>query len=425
MRQAQRKMSERKARRKRMALAVILLGHRVKSPVTVIFLDGALSVSILFVNRYICSSGSRPAHKSRFFYVIGNIVPYNVKLSEGSHCGGMDACRGCIFCREALGGKQAATEMRAVTPPYSMHIMELGGMAMSIFKGAGVAIVTPMKENEDVDYEKLEELIDWQIAQGTDCIVITGTTGESSTLTTEEHTKVIEAAVRFTGHRVPVVAGTGSNCTREAIHLSQEAERVGADGLLAVTPYYNKATQGGLIRYYTELAESVKLPIIMYNVPGRTGCNILPETAAELFHHVENIIGIKEATGNVAQAVRTMYLTDGKLDLYSGEDGIVVPLMAIGAVGVISVWSNIAPKDVHEMCAAFAAGDVARAMQMQLAAQPLIDALFCEVNPIPVKKALNLMGKKVGALRSPLTEMTEENAAKLAQAMRDYGIKLA
>ena len=359
------------------------------------------------------------------FYVIGNIVPYNVKLSEGSHCGGMDACRGCIFCREALGGKQAATEMRAVTPPYSMHIMELGGMAMSIFKGAGVAIVTPMKENEDVDYEKLEELIDWQIAQGTDCIVITGTTGESSTLTTEEHTKVIEAAVRFTGHRVPVVAGTGSNCTREAIYLSQEAERVGADGLLAVTPYYNKATQGGLIRYYTELAESVKLPIIMYNVPGRTGCNILPETAAELFHHVENIVGIKEATGNVAQAVRTMYLTDGKLDLYSGEDGIVVPLMAIGAVGVISVWSNIAPKDVHEMCAAFAAGDVARAMQMQLAAQPLIDALFCEVNPIPVKKALNLMGKKVGALRSPLTEMTEENAAKLAQAMRDYGIKLA
>ncbi len=322
-------------------------------------------------------------------------------------------------------GKQAATKTRAVTPPYSMHIMELGGMAMSIFKGAGVAIVTPMKENEDVDYEKLEELIDWQIAQGTDCIVITGTTGESSTLTTEEHTKVIEAAVRFTKHRVPVVAGTGSNCTREAIHLSQEAERVGADGLLAVTPYYNKATQGGLIRYYTELAASVKLPIIMYNVPGRTGCNILPETAAELFHHVENIVGLKEATGNVAQAVRTMYLTDGKLDLYSGEDGIVVPLMAIGAVGVISVWSNIAPKDVHEMCAAFAAGDVARAMQMQLAAQPLIDALFCEVNPIPVKKALNLMGKEVGALRSPLTEMTEENAARLAQAMRDYGIKLA
>lgn len=296
---------------------------------------------------------------------------------------------------------------------------------MSIFRGAGVAIVTPMKENEEVNYEKLEELIDWQIAEGTDCIVIAGTTGESSTLTTEEHTKVIEAAVRFTAHRVPVVAGTGSNCTREAVHLSQEAERVGADGLLAVTPYYNKATQGGLIRYYTEIADAVKLPIIMYNVPGRTGCNILPETAAKLFHDVENIVGIKEATGNVAQAVKTMYLTDGKLDLYSGEDGIVVPLLAIGAAGVISVWSNIAPKDVHEMCAVFAAGDAERAMQMQLAAQPLIDALFCEVNPIPVKKALHLMGKEVGPLRSPLTEMTTENAAKLAQAMRDYGIKLA
>lgn len=296
---------------------------------------------------------------------------------------------------------------------------------MSIFKGAGVAIVTPMKENEEVNYEKLEELIDWQIAQGTDCIIIAGTTGESSTLTTEEHTKVIEAAVRFVNHRVPVVAGTGSNCTREAVHLSQMAEAAGADGLLAVTPYYNKATQGGLIRYYTEIADAVKLPIIMYNVPGRTGCNILPETAATLFKNVENIVGIKEATGNVAQAVKTMYLTDGKIDLYSGEDGIVVPLLAIGAVGVISVWANIAPKAVHEMCAAFAAGDTAKAMQMQLAAQPLVDALFCEVNPIPVKKALQLMGQEAGPLRSPLTEMTPENTARLAEAMKNYGIKLA
>jgi len=195
--------------------------------------------------------------------------------------------------------------------------------------------------------------------------------------------------------------------------------------LLAVTPYYNKATQGGLIQYYTEIANAVKVPIIMYNVPGRTGCNILPETVATLFKNVENIVGIKEATGNVAQAAKTMYLTDGKIDLYSGEDGIVVPLMALGAVGVISVWSNIAPKDVHDMCAAFAGGDVAKAMQMQLAAQPLVDALFSEVNPIPVKKALNLMGKDVGPLRSPLTEMTPENAAKLAQAMANYGIKLA
>lgn len=296
---------------------------------------------------------------------------------------------------------------------------------MSIFKGAGVAIVTPMKENEEVNYEKLQELIDWQIEQGTDCIIIVGTTGESSTLSMEEHSDVIKAAVEFTKHRVPVVAGTGSNNTREAIYLSKEAEAAGADGLLAVTPYYNKATQGGLIRYYTEIANAVKLPIIMYNVPGRTGCNILPETAATIFKNVENVVGIKEATGNVAQSAKLMNLTDGKIDLYSGEDGIVVPLMSLGAVGVISVWSNIAPKQVHDMCAAFASGDIATAMRMQLEAQPLIDALFSEVNPIPVKKALNLMGKEVGTLRSPLTEMTPENTAKLAEAMKNYGIKLA
>lgn len=296
---------------------------------------------------------------------------------------------------------------------------------MSIFKGAGVAIVTPMKENEEVNYEKLQELIDWQIEQGTDCIIIVGTTGESSTLSMEEHSDVIKAAVEFTKHRVPVVAGTGSNNTREAIYLSKEAEAAGADGLLAVTPYYNKATQGGLIQYYTEIANAVKLPIIMYNVPGRTGCNILPETAATIFKNVENVVGIKEATGNVAQSAKLMNLTDGKIDLYSGEDGIVVPLMSLGAVGVISVWSNIAPKQVHDMCAAFASGDIATAMRMQLEAQPLIDALFSEVNPIPVKKALNLMGKEVGTLRSPLTEMTPENTAKLAEAMKNYGIKLA
>lgn len=295
---------------------------------------------------------------------------------------------------------------------------------MSIFKGAGVAIVTPMKKNEEVNYDKLEEMIEFQISEGTDAIIIVGTTGESSTLTTEEHSEVIKAAVRFAKHRVPVVAGTGSNCTREAIHLSQEAEAAGADGLLAVTPYYNKATQGGLVRYYTEIAESVKLPIIMYNVPGRTGCNILPETAAMLYKNVENIVAIKEATGNVAQAAKLMYLTDGKIDLYSGEDGIVVPLLSLGAIGVISVWSNVAPRDVHQMCEAFFQGDVAKAAQIQLKAQPLIEALFSEVNPIPVKKALNLMGMEAGSLRSPLTEMTDANAAKLAEAMKNYGLKL-
>ena len=296
---------------------------------------------------------------------------------------------------------------------------------MAIFKGAGVAIVTPMNENEEVNYEKLEELVEWQIEQGTDAIVIVGTTGESSTLTTEEHSDVIRAAVRFAKHRVPVIAGTGSNCTREAIHLSEEAEEAGADGLLAVTPYYNKATQGGLIRYYTEIAEAVKLPIIMYNVPGRTGCNIMPETAATLFKNVENIVGIKEATGSLAQASKLMYLTDGKIDLYSGEDGIVVPLMAIGAIGVISVWSNVAPADVHDMCAAFSAGDLLRARELQLKAQPLVDALFSEVNPIPVKTALNLMGMNVGPLRMPLCEMEESNKETLIKAMKDFGIKLA
>jgi 4-hydroxy-tetrahydrodipicolinate synthase len=296
---------------------------------------------------------------------------------------------------------------------------------MAIFKGAGVAIVTPMKENEEVNYDKLEELINMQIDEGTDAIIIAGTTGESSTLTMEEHRDVIRAAIEFTKHRVPVVAGTGSNCTQTAIQLSQEAEEAGADGLLIVTPYYNKATQVGLIRHYSKIADSVKTPIIMYNVPGRTGCNLLPETVAALYQSKENIVGLKEATGNMAQASKTMYLTDGKLDMYSGEDGLVVPLMSIGAVGVISVWSNIAPKKVHTMCESFFKGDLATAARLQREALPLVDALFSEVNPIPVKTAMNLMGLSVGPLRSPMCEMGAENAAKLAQVMKDYGIALA
>lgn len=296
---------------------------------------------------------------------------------------------------------------------------------MAIFKGAGVAIVTPMKENQEVNYEKLEELINFQIDEGTDSIIIAGTTGESSTLTMEEHRDVIEAAIKFTKGRVPVVAGTGSNCTETAIQLSKEAEEAGADGLLIVTPYYNKATQGGLIEHYSAIAKEVKTPIIMYNVPGRTGCNILPETAAYLYNHVENIVGLKEATGNLAQASKTMNLTDGKLDLYSGEDGLVVPLMSIGAIGVISVWSNVAPKDVHQMCQSFFDGDLEKARQIQMKGLPLVDALFSEVNPIPVKKALNLMGMEVGPLRLPLTEMEEKNAKTLEEVMRAYGLPVA
>ena len=293
---------------------------------------------------------------------------------------------------------------------------------MAIFKGAGVAIVTPMKENQDVNYEKLEELINQQIDEGTDAIVIAGTTGESSTLTMEEHHDVIKAAVEFTKHRVPVVAGTGSNCTRTAIQLSQEAEEAGVDGLLIVTPYYNKATQAGLISHYSQIADSTKCPIIMYNVPGRTGCNLLPETVATLFSAKENIVGLKEATGNMAQASKTMALTDGKIDMYSGEDGLVVTLLSIGAVGVISVWSNVAPAKVHQMCDSFFKGDIETARKIQLEGLPLVDALFSEVNPIPVKKALNLMGMEVGPLRSPLCEMGETNAAKLAEVMKNYGL---
>jgi 4-hydroxy-tetrahydrodipicolinate synthase len=238
----------------------------------------------------------------------------------------------------------------------------------------------------------------------------------------EEHRDVIRAAIEFTKHRIPVVAGTGSNSTQTAIQLSQEAEEAGADGLLIVTPYYNKATQAGLIRHYSAVADSVKCPIIMYNVPGRTGCNLLPETVATLVKTKENIVGLKEATGNMAQAARTLSLTDGNLDVYSGEDALVVPLMSLGAIGVISVWSNVAPAKVHRMCDSFFKGDIETARKLQLEAIPLIDALFSEVNPIPVKTALNLMGMEVGPLRGPLCEMGEENAKKMAEIMKAYGV---
>lgn len=293
---------------------------------------------------------------------------------------------------------------------------------MAIFTGSGVAIVTPMKDNLEVNYDKLEELIDFHVKGGTDCIVIAGTTGEGATLSMEEHRNVIRAAVEFTRHRIPVVAGTGSNCTKTAIQLTQEAEEDGADGALIVTPYYNKATQTGLIKHYSQIASETKLPIILYNVPGRTGCNIQPETVATLVRENENIVGLKEATGNMAQASKTMHLCDGKLDLYSGEDGLVVPLMAIGGIGVISVIANIAPQQTHDMCASYMAGDREKALELQMKSLPLVDALFSEVNPIPVKRALNLLGMEVGSLRAPLCEMSDANAAVLKQAMVEYGL---
>lgn len=293
---------------------------------------------------------------------------------------------------------------------------------MAIFTGAGVAIVTPFHANGEVNYEKFAELIEDQIAGGTDAIIVCGTTGESSTLTHEEHLDVIKYCVEKVAGRIPVVAGTGSNCTETAVYLSTEAEKFGVDGLLLVTPYYNKATQNGLYAHFKKVADSVKVPCILYNVPSRTGCNIAPETAVRLCTDVENIVGIKEASGNISQVVKLMSLADGKVDLYSGNDDQIVPLLALGGKGVISVLSNVAPRQTHDICAKFFAGDVAGSCAEQLRAIPLYDALFCEVNPIPVKMALNLMGKEVGSLRPPLTDMEAEHVAKLEKVMKEYGI---
>ncbi|MBD5463596.1 MAG: 4-hydroxy-tetrahydrodipicolinate synthase [Lachnospiraceae bacterium] len=293
---------------------------------------------------------------------------------------------------------------------------------MAIFTGAGVAIVTPFKANGEVNYEKFAELIEDQIAGGTDAIIVCGTTGESSTLTHEEHLDVIKYCVEKVAGRIPVVAGTGSNCTETAVYLSTEAEKYGVDGLLLVSPYYNKATQNGLYMHYKRIADSVKIPCILYNVPSRTGCNILPETVVRLCNDVENIVGVKEASGNISQVVKLMSLAEGKVDLYSGNDDQIVPLLALGGKGVISVLSNVAPRQTHDICAKFFAGDIEGSYKEQFRAIPLCNALFSEVNPIPVKKALNLMGKEAGSLRPPLTDMEEENAAKLEKAMKEYGI---
>ncbi len=296
---------------------------------------------------------------------------------------------------------------------------------MSIFTGAGVAIVTPMKENGEVNFEKLGEILEEQIAGQTDAIIICGTTGESSTLTHEEHLDAIKYTIDKVNKRIPVIAGTGSNCTQTAIYLSQEAEKYGADGLLLVTPYYNKATQQGLIAHYTAIANSVKLPIILYNVASRTGCNIEPKTAAYLAEHVENIVGIKEASGNISQVAEIAALTQGKMDIYSGNDDQIVPILSLGGKGVISVLSNVAPKYTHDIVAKFMEGKVEESRDMQLKALPLVHALFCEVNPIPVKTALNLMVKEVGPLRMPMTEMEAAHQEVLKKAMTDFGIELA
>lgn len=293
---------------------------------------------------------------------------------------------------------------------------------MALFKGAGVALVTPMTDNLEVNYDKLAELLEDQIKNETDSIIITGTTGEASTHSEEEHLEVIRAAVSIVNKRIPVIAGTGSNCTKTAVYLSRKAQEAGADGLLVVTPYYNKATQKGLISHYTKIAKSVDLPIILYNVPGRTGCKIAPETAAVLAREVDNIVGMKDAVGDIAYTLKLVEQTQGEFDLYSGEDGQVIPLLACGGIGVISVLSNVAPKFTHDMVMNYLNGNHQEALKMQCKAIPLVDALFCEVNPIPVKAAMNLMGWEVGALRAPLSDMEPENLERLEKAMIEFGI---
>lgn len=293
---------------------------------------------------------------------------------------------------------------------------------MALFRGAGVALVTPFHADGSVNYEKLAELVEEQIAGGTDAIIACGTTGEAATMSEEEHMDVIRFIIKAVNHRIPVIAGTGSNCTATAIDLSKQAEEAGAEGVLLVTPYYNKATQGGLIQHYEAVAGAISLPCILYNVPSRTGVTIQPETMAYLYQHVENIVGVKDATGNISMITKLMSLVDENFLLYSGDDDQIVPLLSVGASGVISVLSNVAPRETHEICQKWFDGDIKGAREAQFKAYPLIKALFAEVNPIPVKAALNLMGKNVGSLRLPMTGATDSTKALLKDEMTKYGI---
>lgn len=290
-----------------------------------------------------------------------------------------------------------------------------------MFKGSGVAIVTPFDEN-GIDFNKLEKLLEWHINENTDAIIICGTTGEASTMTDEEKKEAIRFTVEKVNKRIPVIAGTGSNNTKYTIKLSQYAEKVGADGLLIVTPYYNKTTQKGLITHYEAIANEVNIPIIIYNVPGRTGLNILPETICKLSNH-SNIKGVKEASGNIAQVIEISRLVPKDFYIYSGNDDMIVPLLSVGGHGVISVVANILPKDTHNMVKYFLDGDLESAKKLQLQMKPLIDTLFIEVNPIPVKEAMNILGMDVGNCRLPLVPMSIKNREKLIREINHYGIK--
>ena len=293
---------------------------------------------------------------------------------------------------------------------------------MSIFTGSAVAIITPFKSGGEVDYESFSKVIDFQIATKTDAIVVCGTTGEASTLTHEEHLDVIAYCVKQVAGRVPVIAGTGSNCTETAKYLTKEADALGADAMLVVTPYYNKATQNGLVAHFTAVASVTKKPIILYNVPSRTGCKMTPQTIATLYKTVDNIVAVKEATGDITVATEIAALTNGEMDIYSGNDDMIVPILSIGGKGVISVLSHVIPEQVHEMVAAYLRGDVKKAADMQVKYFRLAKDLFLEVNPIPVKAATCMMGQCDGSVRMPLSVMEPQNAAVLKAEMEKQGI---
>lgn len=293
---------------------------------------------------------------------------------------------------------------------------------MSLFTGSGVAIVTPFNES-GVDFEKLRELLEWHIEQKTDAIIVCGTTGEASTMSEQERKETIKFTVDVVKGRIPVIAGTGSNNTKAAVEMSKWADSIGVDGLLVITPYYNKTTQRGCIEHFKAIASQVSKPIIIYNVPGRTGLNITPETLFEL-SNVENIAAVKEASSNIVQIAEIAQLCGDKLDIYSGNDDQIVPLMALGAKGVISVVANIIPRETHELCEKFFNGDLKGSLDMQLKMLPLVKALFIETNPIPVKTAMNLMGMNVGHLRLPLVDMSNKNLETLKKEMISYGINI-
>lgn len=290
-----------------------------------------------------------------------------------------------------------------------------------VFTGAAVAIITPFNEDGSVNFDAFGKMIEDQIAGSTDAIVVCGTTGESAAMPDEEHLSVIDYCVKRVAGRVPVIAGTGTNDTQHCINLSKGAEALGVDALLLVTPYYNKTTQRGLIAHYTKVAQSVKLPIILYNVPSRTGLNIAPETLKEL-SKVENIVAVKEASGNISQVAKIAHLCGDDMTIYSGNDDQIVPILSLGGKGVISVLSNVAPKQTHDMVAKYLDGDVAAACKLQLEAIELVDALFIEVNPIPVKAAMNMLGYNAGGLRMPLCEISDANREVLKKAMTNYGL---